>query len=227
MTEAEWFNCADADELLGWVVYHGRQSDRLRALFLAACVAPLRPILADPRLRGAESTLEKFAEGACDFDRLTDECREAGYALASILDDPNEQRWFHAQVAAAEAVAAALHPESYEHLEYVIERCRRAIELFRDDVSRRWVRYQQAAFVRDIFGNPFRPVAFAAEWRSDTALSLAKHIYESRDFEQMPILADALQDAGCDNADVLNHCRDTSLTHVRGCWVVDLVLGKG
>jgi hypothetical protein len=79
---------------------------------------------------------------------------------------------------------------------------------------------------RDIFGNPFRPVAFAPEWRSDTALSLARHIYEARDFAQMPILADALQDAGCDNADILNHCREPNATHVRGCWVVDLVLGK-
>ncbi|MFO0825657.1 MAG: hypothetical protein U0792_21475 [Gemmataceae bacterium] len=80
--------------------------------------------------------------------------------------------------------------------------------------------------LRDIFGNPFRPVAFDPEWRSDTAVSLSKHIYEARDFAQMPILADALQDTGCSNADVLNHCRDTSLTHVRGCWVVDGVLGK-
>ncbi|MFO0823473.1 MAG: hypothetical protein U0792_10210 [Gemmataceae bacterium] len=69
-------------------------------------------------------------------------------------------------------------------------------------------------------------MAFDAEWRSDTALSLAKHIYEARDFAQMPILADALQDAGCDNTDILNHCRDPKQVHVRGCWVVDLVLGK-
>ena len=50
-------------------------------------------------------------------------------------------------------------------------------------------------------------------------------MYESRDFSAMPILADALQDAGCDNDDILNHCRDP-VRHVRGCWVVDLVLGK-
>jgi hypothetical protein len=42
----------------------------------------------------------------------------------------------------------------------------------------------------------------------------------------MPILADALQDAGCDNTDILNHCRDANAPHVRGCWVVDLLLGK-
>jgi hypothetical protein len=51
-------------------------------------------------------------------------------------------------------------------------------------------------------------------------------MYESHDFFPMPILADALQDAGCDHPDVLAHCRDPQATHVRGCWVVDLVLGK-
>jgi hypothetical protein len=80
--------------------------------------------------------------------------------------------------------------------------------------------------LRDIFGNPFRPVPFDPKWRTSTAVLLAKQMYESRDFSPMPILADALQDAGCGNPDILNHCRDTSLTHVRGCWVVDLVLGK-
>jgi hypothetical protein len=84
----------------------------------------------------------------------------------------------------------------------------------------------QCNLLRDIFGNPFRPVALDPGWRSDTAVSLAKGIYESRDFSAMPILADALQDAGCENDDILTHCRDESLTHVRGCWVVDLVLGK-
>jgi hypothetical protein len=84
----------------------------------------------------------------------------------------------------------------------------------------------QASLLRDIFGNPFRPVTFSPAWRTDTALSLARQMYESRDFGAMPILADALQDAGCDNTDILNHCRDGSGAHVRGCWVVDLVLGK-
>jgi len=80
--------------------------------------------------------------------------------------------------------------------------------------------------LREVIGNPFRPVAFDAAWRTDTVLSLARHMYESRDFSAMPILADALQDAGCDHDDILNHCRDANGVHVRGCWVVDLVLGK-
>jgi hypothetical protein len=74
--------------------------------------------------------------------------------------------------------------------------------------------------------NPFRPVAFDAAWRTSTATVLASQMYESRDFGAMPILADALQDAGCTSDDILAHCRDPHATHVRGCWVVDLVLGK-
>jgi hypothetical protein len=80
--------------------------------------------------------------------------------------------------------------------------------------------------LRDVFGNPFRPITFSPEWRTDTAIALARQMYESRDFGAMPILADALQDAGCDHPDILTHGRDTNQVHVRGCWVVDLVLGK-
>jgi hypothetical protein len=74
--------------------------------------------------------------------------------------------------------------------------------------------------------NPFRPVTFAPEWHTDTAVSLARTMYDSREFSAMPILADALQDAGCDNEQILAHCRDANQVHVRGCWVVDLVSGK-
>ena len=73
--------------------------------------------------------------------------------------------------------------------------------------------------------NPFRPVTFSPEWRTSTAVAIARQMYEGRDFSAMPILADALQDAGCEHADVLDHCRGPG-PHVRGCWVCDLVLGK-
>ena len=77
--------------------------------------------------------------------------------------------------------------------------------------------------LREVFGNPFEPVDFAP-WRTDTAVALARQMYDGRDFGAMPILADALQDAGCDNDEVLRHCRGEG-PHVRGCWVVDGVLG--
>ena len=75
-------------------------------------------------------------------------------------------------------------------------------------------------------GGVLRPPEWQDSWRTDTALALARQMYEARDFSAMPILADALQDAGCDNTDILEHCRDANATHVHGCWVVDLVLGK-
>jgi hypothetical protein len=62
-------------------------------------------------------------------------------------------------------------------------------------------------------------------WLTATVVTLARNMYESGDFSAMPILADALQDAGCDSDEVLDHCR-AAAPHVRGCWVVDLVLGK-
>lgn len=83
----------------------------------------------------------------------------------------------------------------------------------------------QTTLLRCIFGNPFRPVAFAPHWRSETAVSLATGIYDERAFDRLPILADALEEAGCDNADVLAHCRSDG-PHARGCWVVDGVLGR-
>jgi hypothetical protein len=84
----------------------------------------------------------------------------------------------------------------------------------------------QAAIFKDIFGNPFRPVTFDPRWRSEAAVSLARTAYDTRNFSLLPILADALEEAGCDHPDVLNHCRDRKQVHVRGCWVVDGVLGK-
>jgi hypothetical protein len=79
--------------------------------------------------------------------------------------------------------------------------------------------------LRDVFGNPFRPVAFAPAWRTEAVVAISRTMYESRDFAAMPVLADAFDDAGCDHADILAHCRGPG-PHVRGCWVVDLVLGK-
>ncbi len=84
---------------------------------------------------------------------------------------------------------------------------------------------KQAALVREIIGNPFRPVAIDPSWLSSTAFALAQGIYDDKAFDRLPILADALQDAGCENADLLNHLRSEG-PHVKGCWVLDLILGK-
>jgi hypothetical protein len=86
----------------------------------------------------------------------------------------------------------------------------------------------QAGLLKDIVGNPFQPGATktpGSTGSDSTVVKLAQNIYDERAFSRMPILADALEDAGCDNADLLAHCRGPG-PHVRGCWVVDLLLGK-
>jgi hypothetical protein len=95
---------------------------------------------------------------------------------------------------------------------------------------------RQAALLREIFGNPFRPAKMSdfanalgfsewLVWNNGTIPRIAQAIYEDRAFDQMPILADALEEAGCSDEDILNHCRGEG-PHVRGCWVLDLILGK-
>ena len=99
--------------------------------------------------------------------------------------------------------------------------------LYRSLVQGGWERAYQGnvTLLRCIVGDPFRPVTFAPEWRTSTAVALAQAIYTERAFDRLPVLADALEEAGCDHPDVLAHCRGDG-PHARGCWVVDGVLGK-
>lgn len=83
----------------------------------------------------------------------------------------------------------------------------------------------KAALLRDIFANPFLRIACKPTWLTSTVTNLAQAIYDDRAFDRMPILADALEDAGCTDAGILEHCRGGGV-HARGCWVVDLLLGK-
>ena len=92
-----------------------------------------------------------------------------------------------------------------------------------------WVRQEAARLLHEILGNPFRPVqvdpAWLA-WRDGAAVKVAKSIYEERKFRDLPVLADALEEAGCGQEELLGHCRQVG-GHVRGCWAVDLILGRG
>jgi hypothetical protein len=86
----------------------------------------------------------------------------------------------------------------------------------------------QCRLIRDLFGNPFRPPRVEGAWlrcRDGTAWRLASAIYEGRRFDELPVLADALEDGGCDDRALLTHCRGPG-EHVRGCWALDAVLGK-
>jgi hypothetical protein len=82
-----------------------------------------------------------------------------------------------------------------------------------------------ADIYREFTPNPFVPLSWNPDWFTSTVRDLAAHIYESREFSAMPILADALQDAGCNDEQILMHCR-ANKSHARGCWVLDAILGK-
>ena len=82
-----------------------------------------------------------------------------------------------------------------------------------------------AALLREMVGNRFRVMTANSAWPTSTVTSLAQALYTDRAFDRMPIIADALEDAGCSNQDILQHCRSGG-KHVRGCWVADLLLGK-
>jgi hypothetical protein len=91
---------------------------------------------------------------------------------------------------------------------------------------------QLARLLREIIGNPFKAPRFEPAWRTSTAVGLAQSIFAERAFDRLPVLADALLDADCDEEQVLRHCRGTELgvkeppQHIRGCWVLELVLDR-
>ncbi len=150
----------------------------------------------------------KFTKFHWDMVKEVEDAAEEGWQL------PEWQLW------AGEALGALLLVNAFRAAWATADRT-----LGKEDSQRDESRKAQCGLLRDIFGNPFHPVTFAPEWRTDTVRALAAQMYESRDFGAMPILADALQDAGCDNTEILDHCRGEG-PHVRGCWVVDLLLDK-
>jgi len=216
MTEAEWLACEDPQQMLE---YLGRRaSDRKLRLFAVGCCLRYAADLAiDDDWGLVVEVAERFADGMATAAELyTAGCYNSDEdpALeAAALPNPEIPFTIHAVRAAYLTCSSRADPRGNQP----------RTPQFWDKVTSE--RRSISLLARDIFGNPFRPVSFDPEWRTSTAIAIAQGMYESRDFGAMPILADALQDAGCENDDVLNHCRGTG-PHVRGCWVVDLVLGK-
>ena len=227
MTEAEWLQARNVRRLLPHAITRG-SNRKLRLLACAACDR-VREHLLNPNSLAALDTLLSCPEwelGATQVDRAF---RLAQEGLASIREGASEQRWYYLYQEAATAVSIAPGPMSAERLDSALSSCRRARGLAATLSDEAEVieseEAHQAQLLRDVIGNPFRPGTIYRDWLTSTVKTLATQMYEARDFGAMPILADALQDAGCDDEDVLAHCRGPG-PHVRGCWVVDLVLGK-
>ena len=206
MTEGEWLTATDP-ELMYFAVLDSRPSDRKLRLFGCAVCRLVPALMSSLSGRAGVDLTEQ------DTDNPGAEVRFEG------LEDTFDFQWNRRDGRDLADRAWDLH---------WCEVCLLGFPAGADLSSHPEVLDRQAKLkplLRDIFGNPFRPVTFAPEWRTETAVSLAQTMYDARDFGNLPVLADALQDAGCENADVLDHCRGPG-PHVRGCWVVDLVLGK-
>ncbi len=218
MTEAEWRTCGSR--------VHMRRMLKNRCFppmhwvnFNLACIDRVRSLLNDERCLHYVRELAKWTV-YIQHDPRRAFLREDAFAREAIRDlwRRRDDSLRDARIAAARAVLTA-KAQTLATSEMV------AVAVGRWTGNQRVERREHCSLLRDIFGNPFRPVAFSLAWRTDTVTALARGMYESRDFSAMPILADALQDAGCDNPDILDHCRRDA-RHARGCWVVDAVLGK-
>jgi hypothetical protein len=230
MTEAEWLGCTDPKLMLNFL-WGIKASDRKLRLFVCACCRHIWHKLSDKQSRRAVEVAERLADGQAD----PAEVAAARTEIEELLR-LKRQEW-----AEEASLSEAAYLYGYMDQWPLIL----AESSIAKDVTTEWVNLAgsganskeaewaewtaQAALLRDIFGLlPFRPVTIApawAAWNDGTVVTLAKAIYEDRAFDRLPILADALEEAGCDNAEVLAHCHQPG-EHVRGCWVVDLLLGK-
>jgi hypothetical protein len=217
-TESDWLEATYAPPLIRFL--SERVTDRKEKLLSAACFRRIWHLLKTEQGRKAVEVLERYVDGEATPEQLA-EAQEDAWQSNIEIPNPEGNNLPETQALAAIGLSASLIDLLIRVAEATAWEKVGTPEAVSEPEQR-----SQCVLVRDIFGNPFRPATFDAAWRTSTAVALARGMYESRDFSAMPILADALQDAGCDNDDILNHCRDPHATHVRGCWVVDLVLGK-
>ncbi|HXG10604.1 MAG TPA: hypothetical protein VNK04_12655 [Gemmataceae bacterium] len=215
MTEAEWLVCTDPAAMLG--VLRTRADDRKLRLFAVACCRRFWRWL-DGRPSGkAVEVAERFADGRATIAEL-----EAARA------DAQADVWEFLAKAALITTREQSEILSDRFIAWLTEGAVGWIPFAARPTGRIAVRETVCRIVRDVFGNPFRPVHVDwswLTWNDSTIRKIAQAIYDERRFEDMPLLADALEEAGCDNADILAHCRRPG-EHVRGCWVIDLLLGK-
>jgi hypothetical protein len=211
MTEAEWLRSTDAHGLFHHLRWWVRPPERKHRLF--ACGVSR---LCWSSLSALGRHAVGLAEAAADGHPI-DQRPDLEYEL---LNEHNTLR-------VRRVPADRPSPEEQAALiAYAVIAARSGVEAA-DDAIRNvpGEAIPVANVIRDVFGNPFGPATVLAEWRTETVVALAAGIYAERAFDRMPILADALEDVGCDAGQVLSHCRSPG-PHVLGCWVVDSVLNK-
>jgi hypothetical protein len=238
----EWLECGDAEKML---VHLGSEAsprgdrdefglvtrrllqylteepkDRKLRLLACACCRGIWDLLQDERSRKAVETSERYADGLASKKDLAT-ARVAARAVGPY--------------AAERAVWYATTRPAWHGVTEVMHKARSAAAGRR--AMPRGAAWDEetlshSALIHDLFGNPFRPVTLDPSWPTSTVVLLARAAYDERqlpsgylDLDQLAVLADALEEAGCSGHPVLEHLRGPG-PHVRGCWAVDLILAK-
>ena len=240
MTEAEWLACTDPQKMLLLLLEKGRVSDRKVRLFLVASCYRIWDLLSHEHSRQAVLTVERYADQLVSSDELASAgrhaitaCAELEQAMWRVTDEgfqlfdgpsPGTEEEIDAAIQnetlATKLAHASLLPTVAAESDPALTGHLPLLDYADESVLGDW-----ACSLRDIFANPFGSVTLDSCWLTPQAVVLAQAIYDDRAFDRLPILADALEEAGCTDADTLAHCRGPG-PHVRGCWVVDLLLAK-
>jgi hypothetical protein len=252
MTEAKWLALRDLRYLLDF--FEEKASRRKLRLFAAGCVRSILHLIHDHNCRTGLDVAEEYADGRTTVEMLKKHYDASEKAMSAawraVRPDDHTGGVFHIPTK-QDALAIDLPglDSAITKVEFDEVTTRDAIDAISgvlahlaihpdqwgtsagDDAAMRALEAQrpkQLLLFRDVFGNPFRPTSIEPlwqKWNGSTIPRVAQHIYDDRHFQDLPVLADALEEAGCTNADILDHCRGPG-PHIRGCWVVDLILGK-
>ena len=221
MTEAEWLACSDPIAMVDLVRW--KASERKQRLFACAFVGHYGHMLRSESSRAAIKVSEAFADQRATKEELKRTRRAAASAARG-----DHRRWkAYKWVARAAKGAASVDIACY--LTPIVDALGRATEGQARDGASEHLRLAGSLHL-DIIG--LRPNGSKVSvppsvlgWADHTVSRIAQGIYDDRAFDRLPILHDALLDAGCDDEAILSHCREAG-RHVRGCWVIDLLLGK-
>jgi hypothetical protein len=207
MTEAQWLACDDPQFM--WWHLTPKPGPRKQLLFAAACCRRIWDLFPDDDCRRAVEVSERLADGQATQEERSDAVRDLQHRAFGRMGHGNPDR------AVAAAATVGSESDAITPAVFAAEASGRP-----DEAA------AQAALLRDIVGNPFRTVEVQPSWMTPAVRQTAAAIYEHRAFERMPELARALENAGCMNADMLDHCRAPG-PHVRGCWVLELIRAEG
>jgi hypothetical protein len=232
VTEAAWLACTDPTPMLEFL--RSKAGDRKLRLFAVACCRRFLPLIRDPRVGEALEVAERFADGLVGDEERSDARKAAQQAaqVRGVTARPDAPKWERRAASLAYYAAARRAMEAAWNVPLLAVEVRGWRAGGSNACNWQAIKADEGVIhtdlLRDIFGNPFRSVPIDPSWltwNGGTIPRLAEAIYDERRLSDLPILADALEEAGCSEPAILSHCRSDG-PHVRGCWVIDLLLGK-